>query len=49
LQSVDRIEIEGVTNARHLDEFVNNVAVGGRLLHFETEQDDMLAEREPLS
>jgi hypothetical protein len=40
LQSVedagDRIEIENV----------NEVAVRGRLLHFETEQDDVLAERE---
>jgi hypothetical protein len=52
LQSVesvgDRIEIEDVTNANHLNKFVNKVAVRGRILHFETEQDDMLAKRELL-
>jgi len=45
----NQIKIEGVTDARYLDEFVNEVTVRGRLLHFETEQDDVLAECEPLS
>jgi hypothetical protein len=31
-------------NSRY--EFVNEIAVRGRLLHFQTERDDVLAERE---
>ena len=38
----DRIKVEDITNAGHLDEFVNEVAVRGRLLHHETEQDHVL-------
>lgn len=34
----DRIEITGVTNGRHFDKFVNEIAVCGRHFHFQTEQ-----------
>lgn len=44
----DRLKIEGVTDSGHLNEFINQVAVRGRLLHLETEQDKVLPECEPL-
>jgi len=46
LKGRNRIQTQGLTNARPLDEFVNEVTVRGRLLHFQTEQNHVLAERE---
>jgi hypothetical protein len=49
LQSVEGAGIESRSRAsrtRPLDEFVDEVAVRGRLLQFETERDDVLADRE---
>jgi len=43
----DRIKIEGVADGGHFDEFISEVTVRGRLLHLETEQDNVLPEREP--
>ena len=45
-RSGDRVKAESLTDAGHFDEFVNEVTVRGRLLHLQTEQDDVLAERE---
>lgn len=40
----NRVKGEGLTDAGHFDEFVNEVTVCGRLFHFQTEQNDVLAE-----
>lgn len=44
----NRIEMKGVTNARHLNELVVIVAARNRHIQLKTKQDDTLAEREPL-